>query len=97
MEKKTFVTDAARLYEYADHLRWAAGDLQDNYHDMKAHAEYFSQTWGDSSAEKFMQILEHEEHVIQELVNEFTRFEGAVRKRADMVSEYVRRGKNYSI
>lgn len=64
---------------------------------MKAHAEYFSQQWGDSSAEKFMQILEQEEHVIRELVDEFTRFEGAVRKRADMVQEYVSRGKRYSI
>lgn len=91
------VRSADELYKYADDLRWAAGDLQENYHDMKVHAAYMSQQWEDSSAERFLQVLEQEEHIIQELVNEFTHFESVVRKRADMVSEYVARGKRYSL
>lgn len=91
------VRDVTELYDYADRLRSAAGDLQENYIDMKDHAAYLAQQWGDGSAARFLQVLEHEEHIIQELVSEFTHFENVVRKRADMVSEYVARGKGYSI
>jgi hypothetical protein len=91
------VKNAEELYKYADHLRWAAGDLQENYHKVKAHAADFSQQWKDDSAEAFMLMLEREERVIQELIYEFTRYEGAVRKRADMVREYVARGKRYKV
>ena len=44
-----------------------------------------------------MQLLEREEHTIQEIEQEFSKFENMVRKRADMVQEYVSRGKMYRL
>ena len=97
MANQTKVRSASELYEYADHLRWAAGDLHECYQKMKAHTADFAQQWQDQSAMTFMQLLEREEHVIQELMNEFTRYEEAVRKRADYVQEYVSIGKRYRL
>lgn len=96
-DNNAFVTSYESLFEYADELKWAAEDMHDCYHNMKRHAEDCSQRWKDSSAEIFMQTLENKEHVIQELVNEFNRYEEAVRKRADMVREYVSIGKKYRL
>lgn len=84
------------LYEYANHLRWAEGDMNECYHDLKAHAADFAQQWRDDSAERFMQFLEQKQSVIQELAGEFSRFEEAVRRRGDYISEYVSIGKQYS-
>ena len=97
MAKQAVVRSSAELYEYANHLKWAAGDLHECYQNVKAHATDFSSRWKDDSAETFMLLLEKEEHVIRELETEFARYESAVRKRADLVREYHARGKMYRI
>jgi len=97
MAHQTKVRSSAELYEYANHLRWAAGDLHECYQNVKDHAADFSQQWQDESSDAFMAMLEKEEHVIEELIAEFNRFEAAVRKRADIVREYHARGKMYRI
>lgn len=85
------------LYEYADYLKWAEQDLRECYQDMKVHASAMSTEWNDSSAERFMQFLEKEQHIIEEISGEFERFEGAVRQRAGYVEEYVAVGRQYGV
>ena len=96
MANNTKVRSAHELYEFANHLRWASNDLNECYQKVKEHAADFSQQWTDDSAIAFMQLLEREEHVIKEIEQEFCKFENIVRKRADMVQEYVLRGKMYT-
>lgn len=96
MANESKVRSAEELYDYANHLRWAAGDLNECYHDVKAHAADFQQQWGDESGERFMQVLERQQNVISDLTDKFARFEELVRRRADYVQEYVARGKRYS-
>lgn len=97
MANNTKVRSAAELYEFSNHLRWAANDLHECYQKVKEHAADYSQQWKDESSELFMQLLEREEHIIKEIEQEFSKFENMVRKRADMVQEYVSRGKMYRL
>ena len=97
MANNTKVRSAAELYEFSNHLRWAANDLNECYQKVKEHAADYSQQWTDESSAAFMQLLEREEHIIKEIEQEFSKFENMVRKRADMVQEYVSRGKMYRL
>lgn len=90
------VSDAHELYEFANHLRWAADDLIECYQKLEKHTADMLSHWSDSSAERFMQVLEQEEKVICEIEHEFERFETVVRKRANMVQEYVDCGKRFN-
>lgn len=90
------VSRAETLYEYSQHLHWAANDLAECYQKMKAHTDEVATQWRDSASARFMQVLEQEEHVILEIKDEFDNFGEFVKKRADIVQEYVDCGKNFN-
>jgi putative sterol carrier protein len=91
------VKDVDLLYEYSQHLHWAANDLAECYQKMKAHTNEVATQWNDSVSARFMQKLENEEHIILEIKDEFDNFGEFVKKRADIVQEYVDCGKNFNL
>ena len=47
MANNTKVRSAGELYEFSNHLRWAANDLHECYQKVKEHAADYSKQWKD--------------------------------------------------
>ena len=96
MNRRVVVSAADELYEYANHLRWAAEDMSSCYQKVERHTSELIAQWKDDAAKRFMDVLEREERIIREIEQKFAEFDIVVRKRAEIVQEYVECGKKFS-
>jgi hypothetical protein len=94
-EKGVFIVDLKELEDFANHLKWAAEDLNECYVQVKLHAADCQSHWRDDSSERFMQLLENEQKVIHEITNNFNKFEAVVRRRVELGIGYNEIGQKF--
>ena len=95
MSKGVFIRDLEDLEAFANHLKWAAENLNQCYVQIKKDATACQSHWSDDSSERFMQLLENEQKVIHEITNNFNTFEAFVRRRAELGIRYKEIGKKF--
>lgn len=95
MSEGVLIRDLEDLEAFANHLKWAAENLNQCYIQIKQDAIDCQSHWSDDSSERFMQLLENEQKVIHEITNNFNTFEAFVRRRVELGIRYKEIGKKF--